>query len=195
MPIPHPGMELETLIAKFLLQGCNKLAGLFTPYMPCGKILHVDIAVVWGECNKIHPEGHIVRAKLYTHAYSFKRRTACIACAGVVSEYREVCNITARWKPFRHCMHQPHLTGTGQSVHIGCLCRLKGGLAIKFRAGLIGHAVAQKYDYLHILPFRTDQLVADINPARASLSIRAEYAERKSPVPGRCQWQTRKNLP
>jgi hypothetical protein len=94
-------------------------------------------------------KGNVVRSQFHSNAGRFQRIPAGIEFGRVIAQDEEVCNIRTGPHIMWNSYGLPRDPFHCNVIHIGCMGKLQGGLAVKFVQGVICHAIAQEYNIFH----------------------------------------------
>ncbi len=142
VPIGDPGVEVEDLITQLSVQEVNQLLGLLAADVS-GRVVNQLFAI---DANEVAAHGQLTGKDFHPHAGCFQHTSSLKDGREVVTQHREVGNLTPGCKSVGDGVQQPVSSHSGKQVHIGGLCCLQRCFVSQGRNWLVGHSIAQNDD-------------------------------------------------
>ena len=102
------------------------------------------------DTDEIAAQAQLTGSEVDPHAGSLEHAAPLVDGGQVVTENRKVGHLTARVESVGHRVQSARSSELGQPIHRRRRCILQGRQSAQFGNRLIGHAVSQNDDMLHI---------------------------------------------
>ena len=131
---------------ELLVEIANQDVGLLRRNVSRGVVLD-PVAV---DTDEIAAQAQLTGSEVDPHAGSLEHAAPLVDGGQVVTENRKVGHLTARVESVGHRVQSARSSELGQPIHRRRRCVLQGRQSAQFGNRLIGHAVSQNDDMLHI---------------------------------------------